>query len=94
MERVMVIPMRVEISPAINFSIQTPRALSLGLDSAIVIGGGQPYTGEYTVTPKAHDQTILPTKRKQMLDDVTVLEVPYYETSNESGVTVYIAQEV
>ena len=94
MERVMVIPMRVEISPAINFSIQTPRALNLGLDSAIVIGGGQPYTGEYTVTPKAHDQTVLPTKRKQMLDDVTVLEVPYYETSNESGVTVYIAQEV
>lgn len=94
MERVMTIPMRVDIAPALNFSIQSPHAIRFGLDTAIVIGGGQPYTGEYTVTPRAHNETVLPTKRKQMLDDVTVLRVPYYETSNESGVTAYIAQEV
>lgn len=94
MERVMVIPMTVSISPALNFSIQSPKAICFSIDTAIVTGGGTPYTGDYIVTPRAHDQTVLPTKRKVMADDVTVLEVPYWETSNESGVTAYIAQEV
>lgn len=94
MDRVMMIPMRVDISPALNFSIQTPHVLCFGVDTKIVAVEGEPYTGDYVVTPRAHDQTVLPTKRKQMLDDVTVLEVPYWETSNESGVTAYIAQEV
>lgn len=52
------------------------------------------YTGEYIITPKALDETILQTNGKIMGDDVTVLKVPYYETSNESGETVYIAAEV
>ena len=94
MDRVMMVPMTVSIAPAIDFTIQTPTNISMGMDTAIVVGSGTPYTGDYVVTPRAHDQTVLPTKRKQMLDDVTVLEVPYWETSNESGVTAYIAQEV
>lgn len=94
MERVMVIPMRVAMTPVINFSVQSPHTISFGLDTAIVAGGGQPYTGDYTVTPKAHAQTVLPTKRKVMSEDVTVLEIPYWETSNPNGKTVYIAEEV
>lgn len=57
------------------------------------IGGGQ-YTGDYMVIPKAHAATVLPTNGKLMADDVTVSEIPYYETSNISGNTVYIADEV
>ena len=53
-----------------------------------------PYTGDYVVTPLAHEQTVLRTKGKAMTDDVTVLEVPYYEISNPTGDTVYIASEV
>ena len=56
--------------------------------------GGHSYSGAYTVTPKAHEQTVLPTTGLLMLDDVTVVEIPYYETSNVSGSTVYIANEV
>ena len=53
------------------------------------------YTGEYIVIPKADTQQILETQNKLMLDDVTVTEVPYFETSNVAGgLTVYIANEV
>lgn len=51
------------------------------------------YQGEYEVTPKVTAQS-LATRGLMMLDDVAVLAVPYYETSNESGKTAYIANEV
>lgn len=57
-------------------------------------GGGYPiYTGEYIVTPYANRETILDTDYKVLTDDVTVLEIPYVETSNEYGTTVAIATE-
>ena len=52
------------------------------------------YTGPYAVIPKANDQTVLDTKGRSMTDAVTVLKIPYYEIGNESGDTVYIANEV
>ncbi len=52
------------------------------------------YTGEYVVTPLAHEQTVLETTGKRMADDVTVREVPYYEVSNLTGKTVYIANTI
>lgn len=48
------------------------------------------YEGDYIVTPKANEEVILETSYKLLTDDVTVLEIPYYETSNVSGYTVYI----
>lgn len=98
------INMSVSPIPNINLDISEPMTdtltidktdpLTMNLDMAVIVGGGVPYTGEYTVTPKAHEQTVLQTKRKLMLNDVTVLEVPYFETSNISGTTVYIAEEI
>lgn len=56
--------------------------------------GGDPYEGEYVVTPKVESQT-MPTKEKVMLKDVTIKAIPYFETSNTSGGnTVYIAKEM
>lgn len=53
------------------------------------------YTGEYTVTPKAFEAQSLPTTDKLLTRDVTVFEIPYFETSNLSGgSTVYISSEV
>lgn len=52
------------------------------------------YDGEYQVTPKAYNSQVLQTQNKLMTDNVTVFEVPYYETSNLYGDTVYIASEV
>lgn len=59
-------------------------------------GGGSVipvYAGPYDVTPKANEAQTLSTAGKQMTEDVTVAKVPYYETSNTSGTTVYIAEE-
>ena len=47
------------------------------------------YKGDYTITPKIDSQTMR-TKNKKMEDNITVLAIPYYETSNLTGKTVYI----
>ena len=54
----------------------------------------EPYEGPYEVMPSTRDDVVLETKKKRMTDDVTVFKIPYFETSNESGYTVYIASEV
>lgn len=60
-------------------------------ESNIRVGGGDPYTGTYTVIPSTSQQ-ILDTQFKVLSDDVTVTEIPYVETVNESdGITVSIA---
>lgn len=51
------------------------------------------YSGPTEVTPKISKQT-LATKNKTVMEDITVLKIPYFETSNETGTTVYIANEV
>lgn len=52
------------------------------------------YDGAYVVVPKAHDEQVLETAQKLLLEDVTVTKVPYYETSNLfDGKTAYIAEE-
>lgn len=58
------------------------------------IAGGEYYDGDYQVTPKARISQTLFTKNKTMAENLTVLEVPFFETSNETGTTVYIANEV
>lgn len=50
-----------------------------------------PYMGPYEVIPKAWEDQILATNRKNMTDDVTVFEVPYDEVTNPTGTTVVIA---
>lgn len=47
------------------------------------------YEGDYTVVPKVTQQ-VLSTENKVMKDDVMILEIPYYATSNLTGDTVYI----
>lgn len=48
------------------------------------------YTGEYEVTPTIDGET-LETANKMMVDDLTVLSIPYTEVSNlGGGITVTI----
>lgn len=49
------------------------------------------YTGRYHVIPKTEGQE-LPTKNTRLTQNITVAAVPYYETFNENGTTVYIAE--
>lgn len=52
------------------------------------------YTGETDVIPKARQDQVLETANKLVVDNIIVHEVPYEETHNESGTTVYIAKEI
>ena len=57
--------------------------------------GSDPYEGEYEVTPKVYEDTVLATKAKTMRDDVRVLKIPQYEVTNESGgMTLILGDEL
>lgn len=52
------------------------------------------YSGDYNITPKITTQ-VFDTNNKLMNDDITVVEIPYFETSNlDGGTTVYIANSI
>lgn len=66
------------------------------VSGTITVGGATDwpeYGGAYEITPAVEAQT-LETANKLMTDDLTVRAVPYYQTSNITGDTVYIAMEV
>lgn len=65
----------------------------IGNGIARVDGSTDPYLGEYEVTPKVDAQT-MPCAGKKMLKDVDIKAIPFFETSNEAGTTVYIAAGV
>lgn len=80
---------------AITFDVVKKPAVGFAVDNVrVAAGGGEAYEGDYEVVPKAFEPVVLPTKNKLLADDVTVTKVPYYEVSNETGTTVYIASEV
>lgn len=63
--------------------------------SAVVVASDLPtYGGAYEVTPSAHESQTLETAGHIMENDVTVKIIPFFQTSNVSGDTVYIASEV
>lgn len=49
------------------------------------------YQGVYNVTPSAYAQE-LQTANKMLERNVVVNEIPYYETHNANGITVYIGE--
>lgn len=68
--------------------------IDIGLSDS---GGGKlpTYEGEYIVTPKPFTEQVLETKNKSLVDDVTVLEIPYSEVTNpEGGITANIGYEL
>jgi hypothetical protein len=53
------------------------------------------YGGEYKIVPKTFEEQVLPTSNRVLKEDVVVKEVPFYETSNDSGgITAYIGKDV
>ena len=53
-------------------------------------GGMEEYEGEYTVTPKIVDQTLI-TENKVLKSNIKIQKIPRLDTSNNSGgITVYI----
>ncbi|WP_304222661.1 hypothetical protein [Phascolarctobacterium succinatutens] len=66
-----------------------------GTLSARSVIGVEIYDGEYTVHSEAHEVQTLPTANKQLVKNIIVEKIPYFETSNLSdGITAYIGSEV
>lgn len=49
------------------------------------------YEGNYEITPKVTPQTLI-TGQRVMKDNLNVLSIPYYETSNLKGKTIIIGE--
>ena len=79
----------------VTFELTQKAALSVAFDVTIREGGGgEPYDGEYDVTPKVSAPVVLQTEGKTMKKDVTVLKIPQFEISNpEGGKTLIIGDE-
>lgn len=53
------------------------------------------YIGDHIITPSSKSDIVLNTKDKKLNENITVIKIPYYQTSNtDGGETVYIAEEV
>ena len=65
-------------------TLSPPRGLT-GMLTIPRVLDAEYYTGEYEVTPQARSNVVLDTSGKLMTDDVTVFEIPYYETTNPAG---------
>ena len=81
----------IEESYDLDLIIEESHELDFDIGEVTVVGHLPWYEGDYTVTPKAFDETVLSTRHKSMRDDVTIEEIPYAETSNIYGTTVVIA---
>lgn len=51
------------------------------------------YAGQAVVVPSAYFEQELYTKDKLVKSNITVKKIPYYETVNETGKTIYIGNE-
>lgn len=88
-------------SATLSGSVELETQLTATLNSVPTICGDiaiahsqeiAPYLGPYEVTPRVSAQT-MSTKSKYMTEDMLIKAIPYYETSNVSGKTVYIGEE-
>ena len=68
----------------IEVAILEDYEIEIEVEAEVVGTGGDPYMGEYAVTPRLTEQT-LPTQYKVMMDDVLVRGIPITETSNPYG---------
>lgn len=93
-------PIDGEIAPVVEFTEEIAPVIEFTAD--IGVGGVihikpedlEIYDGDITVIPKANEQTILPTAQKLVEDDITVMEIPFYQTTNpQGGNTIYIGRE-
>lgn len=69
----------------IEFEGQKSQRAGLSGTVATIAQDVPTYTGDYTVTPKVAEETVLQTKGRKMIKDVTVRKIPQYEVSNQAG---------
>lgn len=67
----------------------------IGVDGLQIVTASDlpPYEGAYTVDPLAKSATVLPTKGKNMTDNITVNKIRQLEVSNTAGGNTLIIGE-
>ncbi len=75
------------LSGKLSCNIELKGALSVPDDYSL-------YFGDCEVVPKAFETQTIATANKLLRSDILVREIPYFETHNTKGTTVYIAKEV
>lgn len=50
----------------------------------LIMAESEVYDGDYNVVPQVGQQVVLPTENQTLIDDITVEQIPIYETTNES----------
>lgn len=94
MNQTVVIDGEITLTQLIDGDMVLETLLDGEIDKVFFVDSHQEYEGPYEVTPSPEDAITLETASKTMRDDVTVKKIPYYETANEWGNTVYIGSEV
>lgn len=80
----------VDLLP-IKVKIQDDETIKLKVSDGDGGGGEYPiYDGPIYIVPKPYDEIRLNTNQKLVLSDITVAEIPHYETSNPKGRTFII----
>ena len=79
----------------LDFTLHTHAPLALSVKSVrIVREDGQPYTGDYAVTPRTGAAVTLPTAGCLLKQDVVVSAIPQFAVSNlAGGQTLIIGEE-
>ena len=82
----------VSVGAAVGASISPPVSVDVDIGTE-TYRDREPYTGEYEATPSRHVQ-VFATAGKSMQRDFTVVEIPYYTTTNAGGgYTAIISEE-
>ena len=84
--------MRVS-SPRVTMRVEAPSVNMKVGDARLIYLSGEPYDGDYEVTPKIDEATVLPTAQKLLARDVTVKKIPITKVGNNSGGNTIIIGE-
>lgn len=96
MDKTVVIGGQVQLLQTIDGTAQLTNAIDGQYGSFYEVSHEthETYAGPYEVTPSTIGAQTLETADKILSDDVTVNKIPYWETSNQYGITVYIGNDV
>lgn len=89
-------PIKLNAKIKTNINIQGKLNNNISIKGNLNVTQSNPYpeyTGTYEVIPSIEMQ-ILETKNKILKDDVSVKQIPYFETSNLYGDTAYIGTNI
>jgi len=81
----------IETNDTLMGKITTNEEITATIDYVKVIPKKN-YEGPYTIKPSINQQ-VYDTNDKTMINDLTIQAIPYFETNNEYGKTVYIGKE-